>query len=90
MAKDVETKDAEIIKIRVVEVIGFGLTVASVTACIVLWSVNYFQSKSAAEKFESDVTSRVSKVESTVLENANIMNKINTDVSYIRGRLEPK
>lgn len=84
------TIDAEVVKFGVVEIVGFGAMVASVTACVILWAINYFQSKKAAEEFKKDVNHRVSKVESTVQDNATLMNKINTDVSYIRGRLEPK
>lgn len=82
--------EPEVIKFGVVEVVGFAATIASVTACVILWSVNYFQSKKQAEKFEKDVNARVARVENNVHDNATLMNKINVDVSYIRGRLEPK
>lgn len=80
----------ESVRFGVGELIASGVTVASITACIILWAINYFQSKKAADEFKRDVNSRVTNVENTVQTNAVLMNKINTDVSYIRGRLEPK
>nr|BFD58917.1 hypothetical protein CKG001_10240 [Bdellovibrio sp. CKG001] len=79
------------------EVIGFGITIASVTAGVVLWSTNTFQSKESAGKFERDTAATHSRLEKRMDTYENEQKAIRTeiggiraDTSYIRGRLEPK
>lgn len=79
------------------EVIGFGVTVASVTAGIVLWAISTFQSKEAAGKFERDTSSNQQKLERRMDNYESEQKAIRTEVgniradtSYIRGRMEPK
>lgn len=77
------TKDGSGFRFNVGEVVGFAVTVASVTSCVILWSISTFQTKAEAQVWKGDYDRRLIVLESG-------MNQIAVDVSYIRGRLEPK
>ena len=49
-----------------------------------------FQSKSDAEKMENDLKDWIRKVEADVSKVQSSLENIGKDVSYIRGRIEPK
>ena len=72
------------------EVIGFGVSVATVAVTIVLWTVTTFQNKEEAQKFERDTARRMDGYESEQRSIRNEVGGIRADTSYIRGRLEPK
>jgi hypothetical protein len=74
------------IKVRPREIIGFGVTVATVTAGVVLWSIATFTSKEDSAKIEK----RVDKIEVEMSALRENVISIRSDVSYIRGRIEPK
>ena len=77
-------------KFGLVEIVGFGITIASVTTSIILWSTSNFQSKEDAKDFKVSVENRVNKVEADIQAMRTSTQQISIDVSYIRGRLEPK
>ena len=72
------------------QILGFGLTVASVTTSIILWSTSHFQSKEDAKNFKSDVEKQFNNVTAELQTIRSSNNQISIDVSYIRGRLEPQ
>lgn len=78
------------VKLKISELIAAIFTLLSVTATTILWSENRYQSKQEAKKYESYNDGRVSKVESEVADIKRNTNQIAVDVSYIRGKLEPK
>lgn len=80
----------KIIKWSIEEVVAFAVTVASITTAIILWSISNFQSKSEADSLKRDINERMSKVELEVQILRSSVGQISVDVSYIRGRLEPK
>lgn len=63
-----------------------SLAMAAVVASVTLWITTRFQSKEDAIKLEQ----RVAAVELEISSLRSSMNSIAVDVSYIRGRLEPK
>lgn len=80
----------KIIKWSIEEVAAFAVTVASITTAIILWSISNFQSKQEANDLKNTVNERLSKVELEVQILRSSVGQISVDVSYIRGRLEPK
>ena len=80
----------KIIKWSIEEVVAFAVTVASITTAIILWSISNFQSKQEANDLKANLTDRLSKVELEVQILRSSVGQISVDVSYIRGRLEPK
>ena len=80
----------KIIKWSIEEVVAFAVTVASITTAIILWSISNFQSKQEANDLKNTVNERLSKVELEVQILRSSVGQISVDVSYIRGRLEPK
>lgn len=64
------------------ETLAFGMTVAM----LVYFVTDKFQSKEDAYKLER----RVEKVEAEISQVKEGINSISKDVSYIRGRIEPK
>lgn len=80
----------KIIKWSIEEVVAFAVTVASITTAIILWSISNFQSKAEANDLKQTVNERLSKVELEVQILRSSVGQISVDVSYIRGRLEPK
>ena len=80
----------KIIKWSIEEVAAFAVTVASITTAIILWSISNFQSKQEANDLKNTVNDRLSKVELEVQILRSSVGQISVDVSYIRGRLEPK
>lgn len=79
-----------IIKWSIEEVAAFAVTVASITTAVILWSISNFQSKDEANDLKNTVNERLSKVELEVQILRSSVGQISVDVSYIRGRLEPK
>lgn len=80
----------KIIKWSIEEVAAFAVTVASITTAVILWSISNFQSKEEANDLKANLTDRLSKVELEVQILRSSVGQISVDVSYIRGRLEPK
>jgi hypothetical protein len=84
-------------KLSLAEALSFGMTIA-----ILVWSISWFMSdrfisKNDAVKIDSKVDGvekglgeRVTKVEAEISQLRASMSQIAVDVSYIRGRLEPK
>lgn len=56
----------------------------------IVWLFAVFQTKNAAAMVEKALRSHILKVESDVEKIESNLTKIGADVSYIRGRLEPK
>lgn len=83
-------KSGNSFKFGLVEIVGFAITIASVTTSIILWSISTFQSKEDAKSYKIDVDARVSKLENNLQTMQSSTQQILVDVSYIRGRLEPK
>ena len=80
----------KIIKWSIEEVVAFAVTVASITTAIILWSISNFQSKEEANSLKASIGERLTKVEMEVQILRSSVGQISVDVSYIRGRLEPK
>lgn len=80
----------KIIKWSVEEVAAFAVTIASITTAVILWSISNFQSKDEANDLKANLNDRLSKVELEVQILRSSVGQISVDVSYIRGRLEPK
>jgi hypothetical protein len=80
----------KIIKWSIEEVAAFAVTVASITTAVILWSISNFQSKEEASELKQNINERLSKVELEVQILRSSVGQISVDVSYIRGRLEPK
>lgn len=83
-------KNGSQFKFGLVEIVGFAITIASVTTSIILWSISTFQSKEDAKTYKIDVDNRVNKLENNLQMMQTSTQQILVDVSYIRGRLEPK
>lgn len=73
-------------RLTLAETLAFGVTIVSVT----LFMVQNFQSKEDAEAWKIAIESRISSLESKMDSFQESQSKIAVDVSYIRGRLEPK
>lgn len=69
-------------RLTLAETLGFGFTVAT----LVLWLSNTFQSRDEGYKIEK----RVENLEIKISNLSDGINSIAKDLSYIRGRLEPK
>jgi len=68
------------------EMVAFAFVVISIT----LWSLATFQSKSDAAIVSSSHERDFEKLEKRIDGLSQTLNAIGNDVSYIRGRLEPK
>jgi len=69
-------------KLTLAETLAFGVSLT----VIVTWMSTNYQSKADSLKLEN----RIERVESEMSQMRDGINKISSDVSYIRGRLEPK
>lgn len=69
-------------KLSLAETLAFGVTIITV----VLWLSDRFLSKEDGSKLEG----RVAAIESEISQIKSGMSNIAIDVSYIRGRIEPK
>lgn len=69
-------------KLTFAETLAFGVTVA----VLVTWLATNYQSKEEAMKLES----RIERVETEMSQMRAGINQIASDVSYIKGRLEPR
>ncbi len=80
-----------------IEMLGFGFSIACVAVSITIWTVFTFQTKADAadSKVEFNdkirgVTKDVDMLRSDLANVRSGVEAIGKDVSYIRGRLEPK
>ena len=64
--------------------------VCTVVVTSIIWMLSRFQSKEAALEHRALMDERITKVEEEVRDMQGDLKKIGSDVSYIRGRLEPK
>ena len=69
-------------KLTLAETLAFGVTIA----VMVVWLSTNYQSKAEALKLES----RIERVEMEMSQMRAGINQIASDVSYIKGRLEPR
>lgn len=69
-------------KLTLAETLAFGVTVA----VMVVWLSTNYQSKEDASKLEG----RIERVELEMSQMREGISNISKDVSYIRGRLEPR
>ena len=69
-------------KLTLAETLAFGVTVA----VMVVWLSTNYQSKAEALKLEN----RIERVELEMSQMREGISNISKDVSYIRGRLEPR
>jgi preprotein translocase subunit SecF len=77
-------------KFNSIETLGFGFSLAAVAVSITLWATATFQSKDDAKEMRKALETRVESVELQVQQMRASLENIRSDVSYIRGRLEPK
>ena len=77
-------------RFSLVETAGFAFSLASVAVAITLWTVSTFQSKDEAKEIKAQLESRIVSIEAETRALRDSMNGVAKDVSYIRGRLEPK
>lgn len=73
-------------RLSLAETLAFAATVVSIT----LWMLNFFQTKADANEWKDSMENRVGKIEVEISSIRGSMETIGRDVSYIRGRLEPK
>ncbi len=73
-------------KLSLAEAIGACGIVGSFVSAVMIYANGSFQSKDDASKMYQ----RIEKVESELSSLKNGVNQIAVDVSYIRGKLEPK
>lgn len=72
------------------QVVGICFTVGTVCTLVVVWFFSVFQTKRASAASEKALRIHIMKVEADVEKMENNLVKIGADVSYIRGRLEPR
>lgn len=77
-------------RFSIVETVGFGFSIACVTVAVTLWSVATFQTKEDALSAKADVERQVQHLREEVATLRAGIDAVAKDVSYIRGRLEPK
>lgn len=65
-------------------------SVGTACALVVVWFFSMFQTKRAAVAAEKSLKAHILKVEADVEKLQTNLAKIGSDVSYIRGRLEPR
>lgn len=65
-------------------------SVAAVAVSIAVYVSSKFQSKADADKVETDLKAWIRKVETDVSKVQSSLERIAENVSYIRGRIEPK
>lgn len=72
------------------ETLGAALSLASLAVGITLWSIATFQSRVEAIETKRELSMRIDSVEMQVQTVRTSMEGVAKDVSYIRGRLEPR
>jgi hypothetical protein len=72
------------------ETAAFGFSLTSMSVAITLWTVGTFQSKEDAKEIKAQLEIRIQSIEQQTKELRNSVDGVAKDVSYIRGRLEPK
>lgn len=73
-------------KLSLAETLAFGCTVAALT----LWAVDRFQTQADASEVRESIERRISVLQERQDRVESFIHEIGKDVSYIRGRLEPK
>jgi vacuolar-type H+-ATPase subunit I/STV1 len=73
-----------------VETIGAAFSLASVCVGITLWSVSTFQSKQDAQEVKTHLERRIENIEAQMNTIRTSLEHVARDISYVRGRLEPK
>lgn len=69
---------------------GVAFVVASVSVTIVMWAFSRFQTKREAQASNAHYKHLTEKLETDVEKISEGLAKLSEDVSYIRGRLEPR
>lgn len=72
------------------QIVAICFTVGTVCTLVVVWFFSMFQTKRAAIASERSLRIHIDKVEADVEKMQTNLAKIGSDVSYIRGRLEPR
>lgn len=90
MAEVLDLKTERVWRFSAIELSSLAIALATVTISITLWAVNTFQTKSDAREQRLELRREIDNVSSTVKDMESRINKIGDDVSYIRGRMEPK
>lgn len=72
------------------EVLGGAFSLAAMAVSITLWSIATFQSKQDAVLIKAELEKRIESVEGEVQLMRQSLESVAKDVSYIRGRIEPK
>lgn len=73
-------------RMSLAETLAFGVTIVTIT----LYAHDRFLSKSDADEWKKGIEGRVEVLEGRIEKLTESNSKIAVDVSYIRGRLEPK
>ena len=77
-------------RLTLAETLSFGVSVALATGGITIWSMTTFQSKTDASELRQQFEHRVNSLEEELKAIRGNMGQIAVDVSYIRGKLEPR
>lgn len=77
-------------RFSVIEAIGAAISLSSLAVGITLWSISTFQNKEDAIESKRMIEARIATVEDQVRMNRASLDAMAKDVSYIRGRLEPR
>lgn len=73
-------------KMSLAETLAFGVTVAA----LVLWAVDRFQTRVDASEVKVAFERKLELIETNQSDTQKSLSQMASDVSYIRGRLEPK
>lgn len=77
-------------RFSIMETVSAALSLASLAVGITLWSMSTFQRKDDAVEMKAHLERRIDGVESEMRNMRASVEGVAKDVSYIRGRLEPK
>jgi hypothetical protein len=77
-------------RFSIMETFGAALSMASLAVGITLWSIATFQRKEDAIEIKIQLERRIDVIESEVRVMRASVEGVAKDVSYIRGRIEPK
>lgn len=72
------------------ETLGASLSLATLAVGITLWSTSTFQDKASAAEVKMHLEKRIDNLEVKMATMSLSLEQVAKDVSYIRGRLEPK
>lgn len=90
MAEVLDLKSERIWRFSAIELSSLAIALATITISITLWAVNTFQTKTDAKEQRLELRREIDNVTTSVKDMESRINKIGDDVSYIRGRMEPK